>query len=147
MNNFLKPLRHTSVHAALMHRMKKIVVFVAYATLAALAVHWLIGGQDEIINGDAQVPGQVMDIREYAKDSPAYVLDQHRKTCWTSKQIPKAALPGAAVIQFKDGHAEYVTNDTPVGYKLVDIAFKQALASIGYGPKIKTSIETIALCV
>ena len=114
-----------------------------------LFVHWMTGGQDEIINGTTgSLPSQEAPVdRAPVKDSPSYVMEKHSKTCWTSEQEPKADLQGAAIVQFNSGKTVYVTNDTPRGYKLVDAAFNEALAAIGYGDKTSDEITVIALCI
>lgn len=114
-----------------------------------LFVHWMTGGQDEIINGGmSDIPAQEAPVdRAPVKDSPSYQMEKHRDTCWTMDEEPKAELPGAAIVQFQSGHTEYVTNDTPRGFKLVDAAFNEALAAVGYGDKTSDQIDVIALCI
>lgn len=144
----IKPKTHATLKEALMAKLITVAKMCAMVAVGFLMVHWLTGGQQEIIDGtyDPNRDAQVMDIREPAKGSPAAVMAKHKDHCWTSKQEPLADLPGAAVVQFNSGKTIYVTNDTPRGFKLVDAAFNEALAAVGYGDVTSDEIEVIALC-
>lgn len=119
---------------------------VGFIVVAFIMTHWLTAGQDNIINGmgDGSKPTQeqIMQGRENAPGSPAYVLEQHKADCWTSSDEPKADLPGAAIVQWtKNGMVQYTT----VHWK-VDAAFNEALAAIGFGDKTSDKLDVIALC-
>lgn len=132
-----------------MQKIVSLLKLVAVLAIAAYMVHVLTAGQDNIINSTPNQGREVMDIREAAPHSPDAVMSQKKvqKECWTKDEDPKAELPGAAVVQFKSGYTEYVTNDTPKGWKLVDAAFNEALANIGFGDKVSDLIDPIALCI
>lgn len=74
-------------------------------------------------------------------EAPVSLLEKHRAECWTGSEKPKAELPGAAIVQFKDGRVVYTNK-----HALVDAAFNEVLASVGYGDKISDLIDPIALC-
>lgn len=132
-----------------MQRITSLLKLVAILAVAAYMVHVLTAGQDNITNTTPNAGREVMDIREPAKNSPSAVMSQKKvqKQCWTMDEAPKAELPGAAVVQFKSGYTEYVTNETPRGFKLVDAAFNEALAAVGYGDVVSEKIDVIALCI
>lgn len=145
-----KPKQHATLKDALVFKLKGLIKVAAFVAVGFLLVHWLVGGQQEIIDGtydpDRQQSADVMDIREPAKGSPSAVMEKHGHECWTSKQEPKADLPGAAVVQYPSGKTVYVDNSTPKGYKIVDAAFNEALAAVGYGDVTTDAFEVIALC-
>lgn len=117
---------------------------VGFIAVAFILTHWLSAGQDNIIDGMGPKPSQdqIMQGRENAPGSPAYVLEQHKDDCWTGDQKPKADLPGAAIVQWeKNGMVQYTT----VHWK-VSAAFDEALARIGYGDKMSNKLDPIALC-
>lgn len=124
----------------------KIAFVLGFGFAAFVLSHWLTAGLDEIIDVEQGTPGDAMEIREPVKDSPSFVYEKHKDTCWTMNEEPKAELPGAAIVQFNDGRTKYVTNETPRGFKLVDAAFNEALAAVGYGDKTSDKIDVIALC-
>lgn len=144
----IKPKTHATLKEALMAKLITVAKMCAMVAVGFLMVHWLTGGQQEIIDGtyDPNRDAQVMDIREPAKNSPSYVMDKHRDDCWTMDEEPKADLPGAAIVQFNSGKTVYVTNETPRGFELVDAAFSEALAAVGYGDVTSDEIDVIALC-
>lgn len=144
--NYRKPANSMEAN---MQRITSLLKLVAILAVAAYMVHVLTAGHDNITNTTPNAGREVMDIREPAENSPAAVMSQKKvqKQCWTKDEAPKAELPGAAVVQFKSGYTEYVTNDTPRGFKLVDAAFNEALAAIGYGDKTSDKIDVIALCI
>lgn len=90
-------------------------------------------------------PHTVPDVEPVA--SPEQVLvDAHADDCWASTDAPLADLPGAAIVRLGRG------DDTRVIYttkrRLVDAAFTEALASIGYAEDPgDDGIETVRLCV
>lgn len=138
-----KPVAPKTLKEAGMRALKNALKLTAFVAIGFLMVHWLVGGQDEIIGSTSPEQGaDVMEIREPAKDSPAYVLGKHQDECWNSSQEPKADLPGAAIVQFKSGKTIYTKN-----HKLVDAAFNEALAAIGFGDKTSDKIDVIALCI
>jgi hypothetical protein len=140
---FVTPTIKSTLKEHLMYKLGQVLKMAAFVAIGFLAVHWLTAGQDNIINGTTpeQRDQQVMDIREHAPNSPAGVLSAHEDDCWTSEQQPKAELPGAAIVQFKDGRTIYTKK-----HVLVDAAFNEALASIGFGDKTSDKIDVIALC-
>ncbi len=147
MSNISKLIKPTpaakTLKEAAMRGLVKAIKVVGFIAIGFLMVHWLTGGQDEIINGTfPDRDQQVMDIREPAKHSPAAVLSAHEDECWNAQQNPKADLPGAAIVQFNNGKTIYTKN-----HKLVDAAFNEALAAIGFGDKTSDKIEVIALCI
>lgn len=115
-----------------------------FIVVALILTHWFTAGQDSIINGMGDQPSQsdIMQGRENAPGSPAYVLEQHKTDCWTGSQQAKADLPGAAIIQWtKNGMVQYTT----VHWK-VNVALNEAPAAIGYGDKTSDKLDVIALC-
>ena len=104
-----------------------------------ILVHWLTGGLDEITQPYPSAP--IMEERAPVKDSPAFVWEKHKDDCWRGSDQPKAELPGAAIVQFNSGKTVYTTK-----HVLVDEAFNEALANVGYGDKTSDRLEVIALC-
>lgn len=121
-----KPVAPKTLKEAGMRALVNTAKIIGGLLVGALLVHWLTGGQQEIIEGGMQdIPQQHQQIvQKPVKDSPAYVLGKHQDSCWTSEQDPKAELPGAAVVQFNE-----------------------ALAAIGYGDITSDKIDVIALCI
>jgi hypothetical protein len=144
--NYRKPANSKEAN---MQKIVSLLKMVALLAIAAYMLHIFTAGQDNIINSNPTQGREVMDIREAAPHTPDAVMSQKKvqKQCWTMNEDPKAELPGAAVVQFKSGYTKYVTNDTPKGYKLVDAAFNEALAAVGYGDKTSDQIDVIALCI
>jgi hypothetical protein len=135
---------HATLKDALMHRGKMVLIFAAYFGVFLILVHWAIGGQSEIVAGDDYHNGEIAN--PVLPGSPADVLNRHLAECWVSEQAPKAELPGAAIVVYPSGKAVYVNNKTPKGFKIVDIAFDEALAAIGYGDKTTDEFDVVALC-
>lgn len=83
------------------------------------------------------------DLKIEAPVNPAsQLLEAHRADCWTGSQKAKAELPGAAIVQFvKGGHTVYTKR-----HILVDAAFNEVLAEVGYGDKKSDVIDVVALC-
>lgn len=144
----IKPKAPATLKEALVKALSNTIKLALGLALGALFVHWFTGGQSYIVTQpQLPTPGQEALVdRALVKGSPGYVLDQHRDDCWTMEQAPKAELPGAAIIQFTDGHTVYVKNTTPRGFKLVDAAFNEALAIAGFGDKYSERIDVVALC-
>lgn len=122
------------------HMLKK------FRTLGAFTASFLIVLGVGLAIYDAQpleptTSRDAMDIRENVPGSPDAVLEEYRAECWTMGDEPKAELPGAAIVQFHDGRTIYTQK-----HVLVDAAFNEALAAVGYGEKTSDRIEVIALC-
>lgn len=88
-----------------------------------------IASQAVLVAPEGANEGDVMDLRKPAKGSPAAVLAKHPlgEQCWTEKDEPLADLPGHAIVQFDSGKTIYTGK-----HALVDAAFNEALAAIGY---------------
>lgn len=131
-----------SLKEALMRGLTKAAQIAALVAVAAILMHWLSAGQDNIINAD-RAPGLSDLPTPVATPS---VLQKHADTCWTSSQKAKAQLPGAAIIRWnRNGKVEYVKNTE--NYMIVDSAFAEVLSSIGMGKEPKNNFEVVALCI
>ena len=95
-----------------------------------------------LLGGEATVAAPVVVERAPVKTSPTYVLSQHKDDCWSMNDQPKADLPGGAIIQFTNGRTIYTQK-----HILVDAAFNEALAAIGYGDITSDEFDVIALCI
>lgn len=140
---FIKPKTHANLKEALMHKAKQVGILVAYAAVAGIMIHWLVGGQSDLAALD-QAPDanqSVTDTREPSKGTPQYVLNKHRSECWVGNETPKAELPGAAIVQFVDGRTVYTKK-----HSLVDAAFNEVLAQAGFDTKRSDNIVVVALC-
>lgn len=113
--------------------------------IAALVVAgWgaYIAAQQTTTRWETGTDVEVMQIRDHAEGSPAALLDAHAGDCWTGTQQPKAPLPGSALVQNPSGVT--VRTHSP---RLVDAAFREALAAAGVGPSYDNpSVTVIALC-
>lgn len=130
--------------------LRKLAFLAGFAIVSIVLVCFWVGSQNEIVDTSRTnpTPAQIMQGRTPVTETPDYVLAKHKNTCWTSDQSPKADLPGAAIVQFTDTYRTvYVENTTPRGFKLVDAAFNEALAAVGYGDVTSDKIDVIALCV
>lgn len=75
-------------------------------------------------------------------ETPAeHVLKAHQNECWGGSQEPKAQFPGAAIVRLNDGRVVYTKK-----HVLVDAAFNEALANIGFGDKTSDKLDVVALC-
>jgi len=119
----------------------RIVGVAVGAGIALLLVHILynLPNQDIVtaIPNNGEVTG-----RAPVKDSPEYLLKQYDSVCWTEHEQPLAQLPGAAIVQYTNGHTVY-TRD----HDLVDAAFSESLHGLGFNKEpVSDRIDPIALC-
>lgn len=126
-------------------KLKNLITMIVAAIAGFGIVYFLNGHVMNMTFVQPQAPHQSTEV---AKDSPAGLFEMHKDDCWRGSDMPKAELPGAAIVQFeKTGKAIYISNETPRGVRLVDAAFNEVLAQIGYGDKESDKIDVVALCI
>ena len=87
--------------------------------------------------------GQIEDMGgAHAKGSPAAVWAKHKDSCWQGTDSAKADIPGAAIVQMRDGLTVYTQRPA-----LVSSASDEVMASMGYGNHDDARIVVIALCI
>jgi len=119
------------------------LTLVVAALLMASGMHQGMMGKGFADRFGTGTHSEVMAGRAPVKGSPAQVLAAHKGSCWQGDEAPLTkALPTAAIIQRVGEGAAYTKRPA-----LVDAAFKEALASAGYGDYEDARFVVVALCI
>lgn len=73
------------------------------------------------------------------------LMARYDDVCWDGSEKPLADLPGAAIVRYANGEVEYVKDAN--NHKVVEAAFNEALANIGYGDVTSDRLDPMAMCL